>query len=309
MGCALPLLALELAFRALGIAPPQPGLDAEGAPVVNWAARERNRQGFHDREWVLRKSDDRARVLVLGDSFVHGRDVPLARLLHTRVEALVDERLGRDACELWNLGRRGASTHNEVELLEQRGLRYEPDAVLIVFFVNDATALDTNASLVAEMNDALHERDGWLNQASAAWDYFHWRLTRRSVGAATIEQYRAAYLGDKQTIALWRTAQRALQRARALADENGFHLGLAIFPALLQLDEEHALQDVYEEVERTCAMFEIPTLNLLPSFLGHDPRELWVSPTDAHPNGRAYELAAEPLADFLLEQGFVARER
>jgi hypothetical protein len=49
----------------------------------------------------------------------------------------------------------------------------------------------------------------------------------------------------------------------------------------------------------------IPTLDLLPTFLGHKPRELWVHLSDHHPNATAHAMAAESIAAFLKQRGLL----
>ena len=130
-------------------------------------------------------------------------------------------------------------------------------------------------------------------------------IRKERVSRETIADHRASFFDQSADRAPWEECKLALAEMRQLSREHGFALGLVIFPMLVRLDAEHELADVYALVEDYCASLAIPTLDLLPAFLGHDPAELWVSPTNAHPNSYANGLAAGPIEEFLVREGLV----
>lgn len=306
LGLAAALAAVELGVRALGLAPPAPDEDASGHEVINYLETERNSRGFHDVEWHTEKPAGTRRILLVGDSFASGVNVPLASLMHTRVEAKLNERKDVKPVQLYNLSRAGWDTTREVDELDAQGLELDPDAVVIIFFINDATQLDTNPLVVRKINARLNERTGLLNRISKAYDYLDWRLTRGQVQDEMIASYLESYFGSDEQAALWKRCSDSLAEAKALSREHRFKLAVVIFPVLIQLDGEHALKAVYDLVEAKCADLDIPTLNLLDAFRGADPESLWVSPTNAHPNAAAYARTIEPLADFFIESGLAS---
>lgn len=46
-------------------------------------------------------------------------------------------------------------------------------------------------------------------------------------------------------------------------------------------------------------------IDLLPVYSAYQDKDLWVNPTDQHPNEIAHKLAAESLSDFLADQKLV----
>lgn len=302
-GLLLALVACELAFRLSGLRPPA-ARQRIGPPLV-WK-QEKNALGYHDHEWSLAKPPGTVRVLALGDSFTMGRRVHREDLFVKRVERGLNRRAqGRRRYEVYNLSDAGWDTQDELDALRDVGLDYAPDAVLVVFFLNDATGLDSNPEIVRAMHDHVNVRDGWLNRVSRAWDYVdHWRR-KRDVARRTFADYRASFRGSPEARAQWERSRAALAELAALADEHDFRLGLVVFPVLLRLSGGHGLEDLYAEVETACAELGIPTLNLLSTFEGLEPRSLWIGPMNAHPNARANELAAAPIEAFLVEAGLV----
>jgi hypothetical protein len=75
---------------------------------------------------------------------------------------------------------------------------------------------------------------------------------------------------------------------------------VCIFPYLYKLDDDHPLKPLYGIVSRSCSDHKIPVLNLFDSYKGFNYPELWVHPSDQHPNARAHKIAAKALAQFIM---------
>ena len=116
-----------------------------------------NSLGFRDtREYSLSKPAGTFRILVLGDSVTFGHGA----LYETSYPWLLEQRL-RDwrpdvKWEVWNLGVPGYNTAQELAYLNEVGVRYQPDLVIVGFFLNDFTGYDPPASpgLVSRMVSA-----------------------------------------------------------------------------------------------------------------------------------------------------------
>jgi len=92
-----------------------------------------------DREIEYAKPIGKKRIIVLGDSFTMGYGVNIEDLYLTRLEKKLKD-IGYDV-DIVNLGVSGFSTAEEVIMLENEGLKYEPNLVILAFFQND---LDEN---------------------------------------------------------------------------------------------------------------------------------------------------------------------
>jgi hypothetical protein len=86
-----------------------------------------NEAGYRGRELALRKARDRTRVVVLGDSIAFGLDVSdeetFTHLLDVRDNGI----------EAGNLAVQGYGPDQELILLLERGLRLDPDVVVLAF--------------------------------------------------------------------------------------------------------------------------------------------------------------------------------
>jgi hypothetical protein len=102
-------------------------------PGHDWYGHRTNRFGFNDREHALQKPADSYRVLTLSDSFgwIGGYEGNWATLL--------EEELMRDpgSVEVINVGYPGTAIDHQLALLERWGLDYDPDLVVLGFYVGN----------------------------------------------------------------------------------------------------------------------------------------------------------------------------
>lgn len=89
-----------------------------------------NSAGFRDVEHELEKPPGVFRVVVLGDSFMEAGQVAL----ESSFVRLLEARLGARRAEVINLGVSGYGTAQELLMLREEGLRYDPDLVLLALF-------------------------------------------------------------------------------------------------------------------------------------------------------------------------------
>jgi lysophospholipase L1-like esterase len=95
-----------------------------------------NAQGFRSgRDWVYDKPAGDVRVIALGDSQTMGFEVRQGRTYSAVIERYLHKQ-GLEA-EALNTGVSGFSTAEELMFLENEGIRYHPDFVVLGFFAND----------------------------------------------------------------------------------------------------------------------------------------------------------------------------
>lgn len=95
-----------------------------------------NSHGFRDREYTYEKKKDVFRVVILGDSMTEARQVELDKTYH----AILEEKLNsgnNKKIEVINLGVSGFGTAQEYLTLKHYGLKYQPDFVILAFFIGN----------------------------------------------------------------------------------------------------------------------------------------------------------------------------
>ena len=161
-----------------------------------------NSQGFRNfKDFAHEKPPGKLRVLSLGDSHTQGYEVRQEHTFSAALERYLDAN-GIDA-EVINAGVSGFSTAEALVLLENEGVKYKPDVVVLGFFGNDLEDnlkaglfnLDGNGTLIPSKNihvpgvriqNLIYAIPGikWLGENSyfysllfnTTWDFFKARL-------------------------------------------------------------------------------------------------------------------------------------
>jgi hypothetical protein len=118
---------------------------SRGAEVIEAVATV-NAQGFRGPLVALEKPPGTLRVACLGDSHTFGHGVADGETWPDGLRALLGPRAGGVKVEVMNCGVNAHNTLQEVSLLGERVMAYEPDLVLLQYHLNDAAERETDPS-------------------------------------------------------------------------------------------------------------------------------------------------------------------
>ncbi|MDT8301558.1 MAG: tetratricopeptide repeat protein [Sedimentisphaerales bacterium] len=261
-----------------------------------------NAHGQRDRERTLQKPDGVRRVLLLGDSVVEGYGLREYETISRQLENLY----GDGTTEVLNFGVSAYCTLAEVELLEVKGLRFDPDVVVLVFVENDFDNFNREAFPLGEMIDrpavvkALFQRSHFFRMASIRLNLFH-------LGAeADPVRWNQDAIGDNNVA-------EGLSRFRELAKSHKFQPLVVIWPRFFddRIADVCFMPEGSEQlvVEHLSAMYDIPTVRLSEFFQRHhaelvgavNPRLRYSSGDELHPSPEGCRVAAEALKVILDE--------
>ena len=223
------------------------------------------------------------RILVLGDSITFGwganYEKTFCRLLEKSLTA--QPPIPGRKFEVLNTGVGNSNTAMEVEYFKEEGWKFQPDLVLVGWFINDA-----EPTPVPSRN--------WLAYHSFAYVWLDSALDSVMRNTKTRETYREYYrglYGDDQ--AGWQKCQRAFASLASFCREKSIPCRVLLIPELHSLGAGYEFADIHDKIRALSARENLPTLELLSAFPGDgDPMLFWVCPSDAHPNDPANELMA-----------------
>ena len=96
-----------------------------------------NSEGFKDYEYRIEKPNNTFRIIALGDSMTEGVFVAVNDTWPKQLERKLNKLNLTLQFEVFNFSIAGAGTLEEVKTLEEKGLKYNPDMVILAFFGND----------------------------------------------------------------------------------------------------------------------------------------------------------------------------
>jgi lysophospholipase L1-like esterase len=260
-----------------------------------------NSRGFVDQEHAVPKPPGRRRLVVIGDSVAQGHGVGAADAFPARLVPILDAGRASPAHEVVLLTRSGYSTGQELRLLETEAARYEPDAVLWSYVLNDpAHPLyhDPNGELglyhYAPRSHLAHFLARRLFLLREAWrargcpDEYHARLH------CLYGRQIAEHIGR---IGAWSRAQRV---PVVFVIHPVFEKGARF--------ADYSLAGIHADLAAMAQGAGLQVVDLLDAYRGYDAEALkqpdppdWHDPW--HPNALGHRLAAELLAARLREAG------
>jgi hypothetical protein len=295
----MPIDALRFVFRALVIVAAVVGAEHVARLAYRTAASSGNAGdfigrhaqgpqihvnslGFRDRE-IPAKQQDRYRIAI-----AWGQGLAAPERFSDRLGELLGARY-----EVFNFGQPGAQDHMD-QLA--RSLSTSPDFVLLQIYL---TAFEMEQMKRPRPHPLLPEPfDSRLEPASMLYDLLgiQWTRLQQELGLVeSYEQYLARHLRDPNSTNS-RAAFGLLREFVGRARRTGVPSGIVLFPATDAMGPNgsgYPFTYLHERVGALCAEEQIPCLDLLPAFSKvRDPRTMWVSPFDAHPNAETNRRAA-----------------
>ena len=263
-------------------------------------------------------------IVVLGDSITFGLGLPLEAIYPSLLQQALDP-TGRNV-GIYNLGVNGYDTLQEVALLKQRGLRHNPQLVIVGFCLNDIGIAGGGGQRLKEEISRLPR---WLLRLNTPW-FVIWRIHKfyarkedaflnspevflstyrdriaplneneselRDMMGTVSQEYPSVLYGDPARVGRMRFA---FQELGHLAQENSFAVLVVIIPILSQgqsypHDMSHRI--VAYEAERAGLSF----LDLKDDLLEFGLERLKLDDRDElHPNKDGHRLIARTLAAHL----------
>jgi hypothetical protein len=272
-----------------------------------------NDQGFRTPEFQQAKAPDTVRLVFLGDSFTFGEGVYDEDVYPRQFQRLAEEShlFGDKKVEAINLGVGGYNTIQEWALLRDYARYLNPDMVVLGYTVNDAEPylFSRNQGRFARRD---REVEAFEDQASfdlaPAWvriSRLHrwiWMLIKQhQVSEKTIRYYQKLY---DPASASWKGLSQALSEIAAYQKQTGVPVYVCLFPMLYRLDDPHnPFLSIDDQMHQTLDDLHLSYVDLWPRLRRFRDKDLWVHPTDQHPNEVVHGIAAQALVEAIKAKG------
>ncbi|MDP6933662.1 MAG: hypothetical protein QGG40_12140, partial [Myxococcota bacterium] len=223
-----------------------------------------NKMGWRDEEVSRSKPDGTFRILVLGDSFTAGDGVQQEQTYPEVLEDLLNERYqGTARFEAINTAVQGTGTYDQWHVLQEQGLQFSPDMVLVGMYLNDTQTVGVQHLGAPGANNVLPNVHYPQSLYLAKW-IRSFRYSRNSY-RDSIDMYQALWDSEQNTQGLseWSTA---MSYFGALQQDRNLPVLIALFPWLNMLDDSYPFGDIHERIGLTAQSSGMEIIDLLPVF-------------------------------------------
>lgn len=245
------------------------------------------------------------RVLAVGDSFTYGLQLHESGSWPRQLETIL--RRHDPTIEVLNGARPGTSTHQQYRLYTRLFHNYKPDLVIIGFLLNDCTKLCSNCGPVElkKKVERMINRPTFPEKMSYLYKLYRVGMTKRRLTEETIKLYKTPY---ELNLPSYQECTAAFADFKKKADQDGFRLLVVIYPMLFGLQNaEYPFAAEHRKISEYLQSIGVEVLDLTPAFKGNKDTDLWVQPTNSHPNRKANAIAAETVGRYLLENNLLVR--
>jgi lysophospholipase L1-like esterase len=245
-------------------------------------------------------------ILVLGDSFTEGAGVALEDTFVVRLQDAMARKAR--APRVLNAGRRGMDQPELAESLPRLLALTAPQVVVYALTLNDFEQDPAWAAKQQFLNDLILDR---LHMGRPTWKLpgplsrsaflrlIAERIRARRAAAETLDWYRG--MSGPKNAGGWARTLDDIAAMHTASEAAGARFVLVVLPLLtgLRNAESYPFTALHAELIAACRDRGIEAVDLLPAFLGHDERELWVHRVDMHPNAAGHALIAGALEPLL----------
>jgi lysophospholipase L1-like esterase len=284
----------------------------EGRGIVDEYIKT-NSQGLRDVEHPLKKEDGSIRILGLGDSFTFGWGVKLEESYLKQLERRLTQETGRKA-EAINAGVPGYGLNHYYIYLKHTGLKYQPDVIVINYFVDDLPMFlkEELEPYEEDFPDRLQYKGGLMHRSrfynfiTSAAAIIRVRNHATAVDHMRImEVRRAAWarydhpLINKESNEKIALLEEYLKRFKSLADSVHARLIIMFTPDISHLYHPE-YQHINAVLKRLTAQYNIPFVDMTPVFeSSNDLSTYYLFPKDAHTNVRGHQAMASALVELI----------
>ena len=285
--------------------------------------RRLNKDGFIGPDYDYAKPQNVYRIVIAGDSLTEAFQVEEADSYPALTEKKINDSGTAQKTEILNMGIAGYGTQRELYVLENKGLKFNPDIFVLAFFTgndfeDNLDEIDKKAIFTAEQK-FKNKIKLFLRNHFASWRFIL-RLKSRNNFLAYLKNngnseaggsgydpiFKKEYSG--KTEKLIEKSEKLLLEFKNLADKNGKDHLVLILPSAGQVyldgkndyDPEKANKILKNFFEKQ----GINYIDLLPdlknSYKLNSEKDLYF-PLDGHPNENGHLVISNRLADYFIK--------
>ncbi|OGG27368.1 hypothetical protein A2960_00180 [Candidatus Gottesmanbacteria bacterium RIFCSPLOWO2_01_FULL_39_12b] len=270
----------------------------------NTVIHHTNKIGFRGSDFSITKTPNVKRFIFLGDSFTFGEGVYDEDTYPEKFSKFIGEKkiFGSEEIEAINLGVGGYNTQQEWTLLKNYADQLKPDYIVIGYVLNDAEPYlftPMGEGMVRKNREnTIPENLSTIIEAPflikiSRLNKLIWQTYQKNKRTQQLTTYYLSLYEDDQLD--WISTKKIIAEIGKYSQTQKIPMIIVIFPILYRLDQYYPFNVIHDKLHQLFKQNNLTYIDLLPLFLGKKDQDLWVHPTDQHPNELVHEVAAQAL--------------
>lgn len=240
------------------------------------------------------------RICIIGDSFSFGPGLQFFDTFPHKLKQLLNLNGYQPAMDVINYGTPGASTEDEVQILEKAFVA-QPDLIVLEITLNDPQS-EPFRKLPIEFARQETYLGRWFS-----WSALYKLVTTRLFNQRTITRYIDYHQELFSKTESFDRFANSLTAIKSKADAKNIPLTVMVFPLFdFPLDKTYPFSNIHQKISGKLDELRIPHLDLFESYRGMNHERLQIQPgADSHPNEIAHRIAAEALYGWLIDEDVI----
>lgn len=252
-----------------------------------------NSLGIRDYEYAIEKPKGKKRIIFLGDSFTLGWGVPFEKTYPKQLEGFLNRQ--GSFFEVLNMGVGNYNSIMQVELFKLKGIKLNPDMVVLMYFINDAEPVPRQPKFL----EYYLRKNSYL--FALLFDKYAQFMPRFSSSLNWKQYYSNLYLeGSNNLIA----NRYALIELFEICKKQKIKLLIVNIPELRML-KDCPFNFATEYISNLAKAYNIAFLDLLPALVHYDPHSLWISNEDLHANTKVNSIIAREIYRKIIKERLI----
>ena len=252
-----------------------------------------NSQGLNSPEFSLTKPEGTYRIAIVGDSVPNDGQLLFGQLFPQRLSDQLNEslfnykELSIRRVEVINVSCEGYNTLQEIRLLENVGVKYSPNLVIVAYVLNDPWLQNAE---IGRMGNSFFLNPFILMLKLHLYELFN--MPVESLFKTIHEGYNFELV-----------VGNSFERLRLLSEIHHFKVIVAILP-IFQNFNNHTYINIYEKVAKTAEKQGFTSIILFNQLRNYSTAPFQKKHDLTHCNSDGHAAIAEVLAEFVENQGF-----
>ncbi|MDO8509362.1 MAG: SGNH/GDSL hydrolase family protein [Nanoarchaeota archaeon] len=264
-----------------------------------------NLDDMRDRDFSIDKPDKTIRIAGLGDSYTFASGIKNVNNSYLKVlENELNSLNNSNRYEVLNFGIPGKDTEDELEILEEKVLKYDPDVIMIGYVLNDFKNVDPTLKLPKKHITIIPYFGFWLSNLFYSYTIFEIKMNRALENTGLKMSTTEITFKEFESDINKNYNRELFEKIAKIAKENDIKVVLIVFPVIYDF-ENYPFLEINSFIKKVGEDNGFYTIDILESYKKYEESTLIVNKYDLHPNELGHKIAGEAILEIFINNSLM----